>query len=180
LHFREIDDWNKGQWDFKGVEVMRDYFDKHRERMLDSGYDLSEGDAEQKLTEISEQYAPSQLVAYPVIGDLSDDKIAEICLNTECTVVKDTEKDQYYLSHTGGGMDLSQELAMGYMIARGRIPPEVAHSVSTQYGLNLKGEKWMAVAKQCKTELEIAAKRYQMKIEEWEEGIAEYKKEKGE
>jgi hypothetical protein len=69
---------------------------------------------------------------------------------------------------------------MGYMIARQRIPPEVALSVSTQHGLNLKGKKWLAVAEQCKKELEIAVRNYHLKIEEWEDGIAEYKKEKGE
>ncbi len=51
---------------------------------------------------------------------------------------KDTE--EYFLALTGGGMDLSQDIALAYIIAQGWIPTALAYEVSTQPELSVSGD----------------------------------------
>ena len=86
---------------------------------------------------------------------------------------KDTE--EYFLALTGGGIDLSQDIALAYIIAQGWIPTALAYEVSTQPGLSVSRKAWIEVAGRCKKELEIAIENYKRRIEEWEASIRKFR-----
>jgi hypothetical protein len=93
------------EWEFIGRSLLLDKLDEYSE-------DNEEG------LEDDDGY-PVYNYAYPIetFGELEDDKILRICEETSCTVVYNTKEDQYYLSLTGCGMDMSQSIALAYMIA---------------------------------------------------------------
>ncbi len=84
----------------------------------------------------SDDYIPIYNFAYPLDLDCLDEgKIIRICEETSCTVVKNMEENSLYLALCGCGMDLSQDIALAYMIAYaceyryGRIPDHMLFDV---------------------------------------------------
>lgn len=94
---------------------------------------------------------PMMNYAYPLDIEPSEEAIIEIVNKTNCTVM---EKDgEYFLALCGGGMDLSQDIALAYIIAQRWIPLELALEVSTQDGLSMYGKEFRKIMRGCKESL---------------------------
>lgn len=85
---------------------------------------------------------PMMNFVYPLDIEPDDDKVLEVVQKTNCTVMYNTESDEYFLVLTGGGMDLSQDIALAYTIIQKRIPFDLAVSVCTQKELTVHGKDW--------------------------------------
>jgi hypothetical protein len=72
-------------------------------------------------------------------------------------------------------MDLSQDIALAYIIAQGWIPKPMAYEVSTQQELSVSGDEWIEVAERCKKELEMEMESYKQRIEEREASRREFR-----
>lgn len=97
-------DWSKEfeseVWEFVGA--YQGYTEEEREDDPDAGM-------------------PMMNYAYPIhYFDSKGDRIRKICQETNCTVVYNIDEDRHYLALTGGGMDLSQDIALAYLMATGK------------------------------------------------------------
>jgi len=97
-----------------------------------------------------DDYIPIYNFAYPLgLSALDDGKIERICNETNCTVVCNQDEDSLYLALCGCGMDLSQDIALAYMIAYsygdteyGRIPRHMLFDVYKSGALSVGQEKF--------------------------------------
>ena len=147
------------EWEFLGRQVMEEkkgYWSEDNPEGL-------EGD----------DYVPIYNYAYPLnMNSLEDEKILRICKETNCTVVYNEEEDSLYLALCGCGMNLSQDIALAYMIAYsfgeaeyGRIPEYMLFDVYKSGPLSVSKEQFEVICEKliegfqslkrsCKQELE--------------------------
>ncbi len=144
MESRYVDWWEafKGnEWDCLGRHVMEE---KNGEWSEDNPEGL-EGD----------DYVPIYNYAYPLgLSSLDENKIIRICTETSCTLAYNTEEDSLYLALCGCGMDLSQDIALAYMIAYsygneeyGRIPDHMLFDVYKLSPLSVSKEQFKHIQK---------------------------------
>ncbi len=117
---------------------------------------------------------PMMNYAYPLETHPDDDKVLEVLEKTNCTVMYNTEDDKYYLALTGGGMDLSQDIARAYQIIENWIPMDLLINVCTQPELSMHGKEWRAMAQQILKQLDIDINSLNRTKKRWEEAIKEH------
>lgn len=156
-----VDDWTYSSWEFTGRNVMSEYYTNNPQKAKDEGYELDEKGEVRYLDELVDAMTtPMMLYAYPLRGEPSDEAIVKICIETNCTVVMKKDTEEYYLALTGGGMNLSQDIALAYILAENRIPPALASGVSTHHGLSQCGENWVKVMEYCKKAVDRIEAQY--------------------
>jgi hypothetical protein len=64
--------------------------------------------------------------AYPLFSESDEEKIIKICEETDCTVDYNLQDDM-----TGGGINLSQDIALAYIIADGCIERDMIENICT-------------------------------------------------
>ena len=176
-----VDDWQGERWAMTGREVMYSLLGEEGTRQnkeiqqeaKDIGCDM-----DTLICERADENYPVMLYAYPLNGRPSDEQIIKICEETNCTVVEDTRTGGFFLALTGGGMDLSQDVAMAYIIAENYIPPALALNVSTQEGLSTHGKAWLKVMRYCRESLLGWARGYRKQAKQISEATKEYRKRK--
>ena len=136
-----VNDWNFSEWEFTGRNIeVRD----RGEWSEDNQDGISVDD-----------YYPMMNYAYPLDnGCPSESTIKEIHKKASLTVVCKLSTDTYYLSLTGGGMNLSQDIAMAYIIAENRVPTGLAREVNVETPLTQHGDNYRKVLNKCKQSLE--------------------------
>ena len=95
-----------------------------------------------------DDYLPMYNFAYPLgLSSLDDETIIKVCQETSCTVVYNTDEDALYLALCGCGMDMSQDIALAYMIAYaynnegyGRLPDHMLFDVYRSGALSVSRE----------------------------------------
>lgn len=124
---------------------------------------------------------PMMMFAYPLYCDydVRDDedsaKILRVVRETNCTVMYNSKEDTYYLALCGGGMDLSQDIALAYTIMERWIPFSLLMNVSTQPELSVGGDKWLKLATEMAEQLSHYEKQAESKRKEVLKGISQYK-----
>lgn len=161
MESRYVDWWeaSKGdEWHCVGRQVMEEkkglWFEDNPEGL--------EGD----------DYIPIYNFAYPLdLSSLDEDRTIRICSETNCTVVYNDKEDSLYLALCGCGMNLSQNIALAYMIAYsygeeyGRIPDHMLFDVCKSGALSVSQKKFERIREKliegfenlkrsCKRELE--------------------------
>ena len=102
-----------------------------------------------------DDYMPIYNYAYPLeFSNLEENKIVRICEETNCTVVYNEGEDALYLALCGCGMDMSQSIALAYMIAYsygneeyGRIPDHLLFDVYKSSPLSVGKEQFKHIQK---------------------------------
>lgn len=79
---------------------------------------------------------------YPLEFEPSEEAIKNTIENTNLTIMYNNETNSHFLVLTGGGMDLSQDIALAYFYCQRWIPGELLRNVSIQKGLSVSGENW--------------------------------------
>jgi len=172
-----VDDWADEKWAMTGRDVMLSVLEdkntkQHKELKQEA---KSCGcSVETLIYERADEQVPMMLYAYPLDSCPSDEKIVRICEETNCTVVEDNQTGGFFLALTGGGMDLSQDIAMAYIIAQGHIPAALAANVSTQEGLSQYGKNWLKVMRYCKNSLLDNAMYYKNCAKTISEAVKEF------
>jgi hypothetical protein len=166
-------DWREQyeQWENEGRRVMIDYYQAHPKAVKDEGYDKADDDS---IYELADRQEPMMNYAYPLETNPSDEKILKVCQNTNCTVMYKPDSEEYYLALTGGGMDLSQDIAYAYQITDGWLPKDLLVEVCHQPELSVHGTKWLKMAEQIRKQLKIEAKRCKWNDKEWADAIKQY------
>jgi hypothetical protein len=171
-----VNDWNHEEWEFTGMDVMRSFYEANPKEAEKDGHELDEGGNVKYLDEIIEDFFPMMLYAYPLDSEPPTMKIIKLCRNTNCTVVMKRDTEDYFLALTGGGMDLSQDIAMAYIIAEDFVPASLAMEVSTQEGLSKHGKEWMKVMRYCAKSLDIHAHFCKSRVKTIKQAVKDYKK----
>ena len=91
---------------------------------------------------------------YPLRQCPSDKQILKIIKETCLTVMLDMRDDEYYLALCSGGMDLSQDIGLAYVLAEENIPFSLALEISTQEELSKSGAKFISVMEACKNTIQ--------------------------
>lgn len=129
------------EWECLGRSVM----EERKGEWSDENLDGLEGD----------DYFPIYNYAYPLeISSLEDDIVVRICDETNCTVMYNSAEDSLYLALCGCGMDMSQSIALAYMIAYsygnevyGRIPRHMLFDVYKTAPLSVGKEQFRDIQK---------------------------------
>ncbi len=118
---------------------------------------------------------PMMNYAYPLETTPDDATIKKITRDTSCTVVYNNEEDQYYLALTGGGMNLSQDIALAYMIAQGFIEWDLLSSVCLTNPLSVGKENFKKILKEAIRQFEIVEANAKRDLEQARETLTRYK-----
>ena len=110
---------------------------------------------------------PMMNFAYPLVITPDDDEVLEVVKRTNCSVMHNTESDEYFLVLCGGGMDLSQDIALAYHILERWIPYELAINVCTQKDLSVSGADWGILKRAMQESLKLYAGRAQEYLKRW-------------
>ena len=172
MGFSVMIDWhndfqnNYEKWENCGRRIIEENCD-HRE-------EESQGDSNMRYSGYCEECGhcedsgqPMMNYGYPLEITPDDDKILKVLEETNCTVMYNTETDEYFIALSGGGMDLSQDIALAYFFLQRWIPYDLATSVSTQKGLSVGGKNWDILKEAMKESLENDHSRSKSKLDEW-------------
>ena len=83
---------------------------------------------------------PMMNYGHILITKPKNEDILKVVQNTNCTVMYDTINDLYYIALTGGGMDLSQDIALSYVWLENWIPEDLIKNVCKQKGFSIGKE----------------------------------------
>ncbi|MDD5599745.1 MAG: hypothetical protein PHV82_17505 [Victivallaceae bacterium] len=109
---------------------------------------------------------PSMNFAYPLEFEPSEDIIYRVCNETNCTVVRQISSDYYFLALTGGGMNLSQDIALAYIIAEGCIQWEMLEDVYIGGPFSVSKEKYQLILTELRRQLKVSISNQISKLRE--------------
>ena len=173
MGFSQTIDWStalsNGEWDNIGRSLIeenckhktQDKDNKNRETNIRySGYCDKCG--------ISEDSAiPMMNYCYPLDIKPDDEKVLKVVNKTNCTVMYHEPEDAYYIVLTGGGMDLSQDIAYAYLLLQKWIPEDLISSVSKQKGLSISEKKFEILKKAIIEQTKNYKDRFENLNKEW-------------
>lgn len=99
---------------------------------------------------------------------ICDEGLIKVGLRTNCTVMHDTEEDQMYVCLTGGGMDLSQCIAMAYILLSEPIPIDFLSAVCSQRDISQYGGNFDKLKEEMLRAIGYEQKNLQQLMDEWE------------
>jgi len=130
-----------------GREILIDSC-KHKSSASNNGYCEKCGISEDDANPVMNYLYP----VYNKYGGYSDEKILRVVTETNCTLVEDNDSGDLFLTLTGGGMDLSQDIALAYYILGdgpyNMIPVDALRSMNLQPELSIGLKEFVKVTKQ--------------------------------
>lgn len=142
-------DWSgayeSGEWSFIGRDLS--YTEQEQEDDPDAG-------------------VPMMNYAYPLYFTPSDEAIIKVTKRTNCTVVYNDEEDKHYLALTGGGMDLSQDIALAYIWTDGVIDWDMLDDVYITSPLSVSSANFKLILKHLRRQLLITRERHKQRLKD--------------
>lgn len=178
-------DWEKEYevWENLGRQALEDAC-THKTQTVGSKYpetNMRYGGYCEECGVCEDSAIPMMMFAYPLYCDydLNDKedlaKILRVVNETNCTVMYNGDEDTYYLALCGGGMDLSQDIALAYVIMERWIPFALLMNVCTQPELSVGGDNWLKLATEMVDQLLHYSKQADSKQKEILKSISQYK-----
>ena len=130
-------------------------------------------DKNNKLVEYYEESVDSHsepIMSYGHILETapSEEDILKVVLNTNCSVMYNNENDVYYIVLCGGGMDLSQDIALSYVWLEKWIPEDFITRVCKQKNLSVYNEKFEELRKAIIEQSKVYKNRFEQLKSDWE------------
>jgi hypothetical protein len=170
-------DWSEeyDQWENIGQSYMRELFEKNPKEAEQYGYEVEDGEV-RYLDEALDAWQPMMNYAYPLVcnptlWDDGKEKIIRVCQETNLTVMYNLDDETYYLALTGGGMDLSQDIAKAYQILENWVPLSMLGEISKQPELSIHGKAWLEMAQQIQKQIDMEIAKLQASLHEWSNSI---------
>jgi hypothetical protein len=159
-------------WDFVGAGVI---YNRERQKLSQ----CTHGNATQEYCHKCDCYPedkqnanyPAINYAYPLFSEPDEEKIARVCEETSCTVVYNLQDDTYYLALTGGGMDLSQGIALAYIIADGCLEWDMIGDIDISGAFSVSEEEYQIILKEMKRQLSISIDNHKAKLKKIREQL---------
>lgn len=138
---------NSDKWENTTQRVLREILeDSNNERFKEVAERLEvlneDGTLKDYYEESIDSYEPMMNYGHILETEPDDEKVLEVALKTNCSVMYNTEREQYYICLNGGGMDLSQDIGLSYVILEKWIPEDLINSISSQKGLSISEENF--------------------------------------
>ena len=112
---------------------------------------------------------------YPLeFKDFDEDKILKVVEETNCTILENEESGKWFLALCGGGMDLSQDIALSYIILETWIPKDLLSSVCKQPFLSVSKENYEILARQIIKQLKMESIRFKEDAKKWKQTFKEF------
>lgn len=118
--------------------------------------------------------APMMNFIYPldydgfITGDEGTQKRIKIASETNCVCVQNTKTDEWFLTLTGGGMDLSPSIAYAYVIAQKWLPLELLQELNPGWCKDtLSKEHFKELRDICMKQTENENHRFREKYDKW-------------
>src|SRR3990167_2447238 len=145
---------------------------RHKEGVSYSGYcekcDISEDSA-----------IPIMNYIYPLeLTDFDEAKILKVVRETNCTVLENSDSGEWYLAMCGGGMDLSQDIALAYIILEKWIPKDLLGNVCSSPCLSLGSKNWKILAKGVISQSRSEARDAEDRAKRWGDSLGVHLKTK--
>jgi len=154
-------DWSNEKWEMIGAQLMEQ---KERERLENCTHGNQNLDScdecECYPDQVADENYPMMNYAYPLHSEPGSDDIITVCKETNCTVVQDNETGDFYLALTGGGMDLSQDIAYAYIICDGCIDWDMLTDISLQIGLSASKKQMKVILEQLDKQIDSRIDTY--------------------
>ncbi len=158
---------NPDKWNNLGRNILVEHC-HHREGVSYKGYCDKCGVSEDSVE-------PMMNFAYPLETTPSEEDILKVVEDTSCTVMENTETDEYFLVLTGGGMDLSQDIGLAYIILERWIPQDLLIEINKQPCLSLGSKKWKKLAREVIKQLKHRELDAKICRKQWKENLKEFK-----
>ena len=82
---------------------------------------------------------PMMNYLYPLeCSGFDEDKILKVVKNTNCSVMENEDSGEWFLVLCGGGMDLSQDIALSYVILENWIPESLITQTCKQRDFSIR------------------------------------------
>lgn len=105
--------------------------------------------------------------AYPLFRDeIEDDIVLKVCEETNCTVVYNHQEGRYYLALTGCGMDMSQSIAMAYLIVDECIEWDMLEDIYIGSPFSVDRDQYRRILEALDRQLSIAMGNFGMRHQE--------------
>ena len=154
-------------WDFIGAGIVYQYEYKRLQECPHGNQNLRYCDECECFPEIREaDNKPAVNFVYPLVKKPSAGKILRVCNETSCTVIRNLDDENYYLALTAAGMDLSQDIALAYIIADGQIHWDMLEDIYTTKVFSVTEKDYQTVLKKLEEQLKFSIKRRQTKLKE--------------
>ena len=158
IDWREEFEKDYDKWENHGRNVLRSSCN-HKQ--------LEEEDWCEKCGISEDSCEPMMNYAYPLETIPDEDKILKVVQNTCLTIMENNETGEYFLVLCGGGMDLSQSIALAYIYAETWMPNDLISSVCTQPCLSVSKSEYNILSKQIVRQLKMESARFKHKSKEW-------------
>jgi len=151
-----FNDWSEEnrfeKWNNETISILRQILeDKENPKFKEVAELLEVLNDKNELVEYYEEnlngFEPIYNFIYPLETTPNEEDILKVALNTNCCIMYSNEDNQYYLSLTSCGMDLSQDIALSYVIIENWIPEDLLFDVSSQEGLSISKENYKILKK---------------------------------
>ena len=109
-------------------------------------------------------------------GDEGVEKRIKIASETNCVCVQNNKTDEWFLTLTGGGMDLSPSIAYAYVIAQKWLPLDLLQTLDVGWCKDsLSEEKFKELRDICMQQCETEKDRFFEKQNVWSKPVEEIK-----
>jgi hypothetical protein len=156
----------RDDWDFVGAEIV--YYREslrlkrcpHGNRNLGYCQECDCYPEERRRVKL-----PMVNFAYPLASEPGEDTIYRICSETNCTVVRHLVSGNYFLALNGSGMNLSQDIALAYIIADGCIEQDMLDDVYVSGAFSVTAENYRLILTQLERQLTASIDRRAAKLQ---------------
>lgn len=155
---------NPDKWVNHGRQVL-EISCHHKDGVENAGYCSA--------CDISEDSAfPMMNYLYPLeCSNFEDKDILKVVKETNMTILENTESGEFFLALCGGGMDLSQDIALAYQILETWIPQNLLREVCAQPCLSLGSKNYKKLARGIIKQLKMEADKNKQRRNEWKESL---------
>ena len=169
-------DWSEidcDEWENSGRNALLSVLeDEENPRFKEIAKKLDVLDEENKLKDYYEEQVNSYsepMMSYGHILETSpsQENILKVVLETNCSVMYNNNEDIYYIVLCGGGMDLSQDIALSYVWLERWIPEDFISRDCKQKNLSVYGENFIYLRNAIIEQTEVYKNRFEQLKEDW-------------
>jgi len=171
-------DWSEpdeaGKWENCGQRVLRETLEspEHTQfKEVAKELDVLEEGGESLVPYYEEtinSYSdPMMNYGYLLETEPKDEDVLKVVLNTNCSVMYNSETEEHFIVLCGGGMDLSQDIAISYVWLEKWIPEDLITQVCKQRGLSIGGGRFDELKKAILEQAENYEGRFKRLREDW-------------
>ncbi len=111
---------------------------------------------------------PMMNYIYPLeLKDFDDEKILKVAKETNCSIMENEDSGEWFLVLCGGGMDLSQDIALSYVILERWIPESLITQVCKQKSFSISKDNFEVLRKAIIEQSKNYKERFEQLEKDW-------------